>query len=95
MNEYLVVGVLFGLVLLRALLVGVLTLLVIYPVRACPACFEEGTLPIRKWWLVPVARRLEWRWCPACGWEGPARRVSTDRLPYASEASRRESASRN
>jgi hypothetical protein len=84
MNEFLVVGVLLGLVLLRAVLVGALALLVIHPVRACPACFREPTFRVRKWWLRLLARRMEWRWCPGCGWEGPARRMAGGASPYAS-----------
>lgn len=65
--------VFLGLVLLRVLAVGIGAALIIRPVRSCPACFQ-ATLPIRKKWLRP-ARAYEWRWCPACGWQGVGRRV--------------------
>ena len=73
--ELAVVVVLLALVVVRVLIVAVLGLLIIRPVRECPACFEP-TVPIRLPLLLRLARRFEWRWCPACGWEGPARRVS-------------------
>jgi hypothetical protein len=74
MNEWVVVGVLLALVGLRVMAVGVLALFIIRPVRGCPACFQD-TAPLRKRWLTLVSRRMEWRWCPACGWEGLARRI--------------------
>ena len=75
MNEYLVVAILFGLVFLRAVAVGMMTLLVIHPVRVCPACLDNRTVPVRKEWLRFTFRRYEWRWCMACGWEGLSRTV--------------------
>jgi hypothetical protein len=87
MNEFLVVGILFGLVLLRALLVGALALLVIHPVRACPACLREPTFRVRKGWLALLGRRFEWRWCPGCGWEGPGRRIKGEAPRYSSPTS--------
>lgn len=85
MNEFLVVGVLFGIVALRVLAVRFLVLLIIRPVRGCPACFEP-TAPIRKRWLFLLGRNLEWRWCAACGWEGIARRMAVDREEAAGPA---------
>lgn len=77
MNEFLVVGVLLGLVALRAVVVAFMVFFIIRPVRACPACFRD-TFPLRKRWLHAlgfVAHHLEWRWCPFCDWQGLARRV--------------------
>lgn len=62
-----------ALVLMRYLAVLAIAVLIIRPVRACPACFA-ATLPVRNTWLRPFARRYEWRWCPACGWQAIARR---------------------
>ncbi|MGH7475816.1 MAG: hypothetical protein ACRELD_05980 [Longimicrobiales bacterium] len=67
-------AVLAALVLLRLGLVAVAALLLIHPVRECPACFA-GTIPILRPWL-RRSSRYEWRWCPACGWQGPARRTA-------------------
>jgi len=74
MNEWIVVGVLVALVGLRVMMVGMLVLFIIRPVRGCPACFRD-TFPLRKWWLRWITFRMEWRWCPSCGWEGLARRM--------------------
>ena len=63
-----------ALALLRAAVILAAALLLIAPVSACPACFQPS-LPIRRAWLAPFASRFEWRWCPHCGWQGPARRV--------------------
>lgn len=75
MSVTVIVLVFAGLVLLRVLLVGVGALAIIRPVRSCPACFQD-TIPIRKPLLERFTRGLEWRWCPACGWEALARRAS-------------------
>lgn len=75
MNEWVVLAVLLSLVALRVMAVGILVLFIIRPVRACPACFRD-TFPLRKWWLRWITFRMEWRWCPSCGWEGLARRRS-------------------
>lgn len=77
--ELAVIVVLLGLVVLRVLIVTVLGLLIIRPVRECPACFEP-TVPIRLPFVLRLAVGFEWRWCPACRWQGPARRVSERRL---------------
>ena len=69
-----VVLVLGGLVLLRFVLIGVGAALIIRPVSDCPACFHQS-LKIRYRWLAWLAPWLEWRWCPQCGWQGPARRT--------------------
>ena len=65
---------LLALVLLRVAVILAAALLLIAPVSACPACFQPS-LPIRRAWLTPFAPWFEWRWCPHCGWQGPARRV--------------------
>jgi hypothetical protein len=72
--EIAVAAIFFSLVLFRLVLIGVVGFLIIRPVRDCPACFEP-TVPIRLRWLARVSPRFEWRWCPECGWEGPARRA--------------------
>jgi hypothetical protein len=63
-----------ALVLLRVILVALGAALIIRPVQDCPACFQE-TMPIQRRWLSRSMPWLEWRWCPGCGWEGPARRT--------------------
>ncbi len=73
--ELAVVVILFFLVLLRFTVITVLGLLIIRPVRDCPACFRP-TVPIRMTWLTRLYSTLEWRWCPECQWEGPARKMS-------------------
>jgi len=67
--------VLLALVVLRWVLLLFGAALIIRPVRSCPACFRK-TVEVRR----PLVRLLagrwfEWRWCPACGWQGPGRRV--------------------
>lgn len=74
--------VLLALVLLRVVLLTLGSLLLVRPVRACPACFEP-TAPVLHPWLERLTR-LEWRWCAGCGWRGPARRVG--RPPAAGPA---------
>lgn len=69
-----IVLVLLALSLARFALVAGLAALLIRRVRACPACGAE-TLPLRRRWLEIVAPRYEWRWCPHCRWQGPARRA--------------------
>lgn len=66
--------ILLGLVALRGILIGVGIALILRPVRECPACFRE-TFGLHHRLLRFVAW-LEWRWCPGCGWQGPARRLS-------------------
>ncbi|HEX7051687.1 MAG TPA: hypothetical protein VF188_15895 [Longimicrobiales bacterium] len=68
--------VLLGLALLRIMVVLIGAALLIRPVSACPACFRE-CIAIRRPWLARLAPWCEWRWCPHCGWQGPAR--ATDR----------------
>jgi hypothetical protein len=68
--------VLLALVVLRGVLIGVGAALILRPVRACPACFE-ATFTLHRPWLRVVASWLEWRFCPTCGWSGPARRTET------------------
>jgi hypothetical protein len=66
--------VFLGLVVLRGVLLAVGAALIVRPVVECPACFRD-TLGLQRKWLVKAAPWLEWRWCPHCGWSGPARRV--------------------
>ena len=66
--------VFLGLVLLRGVLIAVGAALLVRPVRQCPACFQ-ATVELQRVWLRRLAPWLEWRWCPHCGWAGPARRV--------------------
>lgn len=73
-NSTLTVIVLLGLVGLRWVILGIGAALIVRPVTACPAC-AECTLALHKPWLRRLARWLEWRFCPGCGWQGPARRV--------------------
>ncbi len=75
MVAVLVLLVLLG---LRLLAVAFLAMFIIRPVRECPACFQE-TLPIRVSALRLLGSWFEWRWCPQCRWQGPARKV--DRTP--------------
>jgi hypothetical protein len=70
-----IVLVLVALALVRFALVAVGAALLIRPVRSCPACFRD-TVAIRRPWLDRLASRYEWRWCPYCRWQGPARRIS-------------------
>lgn len=67
------VVVLLGLVVLRWVLIGVGAALILRPVVDCPACLRE-TRALHRPWLRRIAPWLEWRWCLACGWSGPARR---------------------
>lgn len=76
----LIVTVLAFLVLLRwGLLLGA-SAVVIPRVRSCPACFAD-TVPIRRRWLRTLLPWLQWRWCPACGWEGPSNRGESELVP--------------
>jgi hypothetical protein len=61
-----------GLILLRVALVTLGAILIVRPVRACPACFQPTT-PILRPWLERLTP-LEWRWCTHCGWKGVAQR---------------------
>lgn len=50
--------------------------------RCCAQCDEE-TLLLRGGRLSRMGTaltfgRVRWRWCPRCGWEGLARRVSSE-----------------
>lgn len=72
--------VLVALVVLRAFVLVAAAVLLIHPVSACPACFAPS-VPVRKQWFRVLAPRFEWRWCPHCGWQGPARRVGLRRAP--------------
>jgi hypothetical protein len=68
-----VLGLTFlGFLVLWVALLEVGGLLLIRPVRGCPACFHP-TAPVRVRWLERLSR-LEWRWCTYCGWRGVARR---------------------
>ena len=69
--------VLLGLVLLRWVLLAVGAALVLRPVAECPACFEPVTLLLQRRWLRTLAPWLEWRFCPRCGWQGPAKKLES------------------
>lgn len=86
--------VFIGLALLRGVLVLLGAVLILRPVIDCPACFGPS-FALHRPWLSRLAPWLEWRWCPRCGWQGPAKRLpsmdprTADRmeaqLPLASE----------
>lgn len=80
--------ILLALVLLRwgVLLVG--AALVVRPVSDCPAC-REPTLLLHTPWLRRLAPLFEWRWCPACGWQGPGRRTGATHRIHVAEAPER------
>ncbi|HUG39758.1 MAG TPA: hypothetical protein VMM12_04700 [Longimicrobiales bacterium] len=61
-----------GLIVLRVALLTLGGLLLVRPVRRCPACFRP-TDPVLILWLERMTR-FEWRWCTGCGWRGLARR---------------------
>ena len=73
-SSVVIVAVLLGLVLLRLLLVAVGAALIVRPVIDCPACFGPS-FGLHRHWLEWFVQWIEWRWCPRCGWQGPARRV--------------------
>lgn len=65
--------------------------------RTCVHC-DEDTLLIRANRMGRVAfafslGRVQWRWCPRCGWEGLARRVTV--APKTNPRVRRASATRS
>ena len=70
--------ILGALVLLRWTLIVLGAALILHQVDACPACFEP-TLPIRRPVITALLRIADWRWCPACGWQGPSRRPERTR----------------
>ncbi|MCI0432105.1 MAG: hypothetical protein L0271_00455 [Gemmatimonadetes bacterium] len=74
MEPAVAVYVLLALVALRFIIVGIGAALLIGPVRSCPACFAETTFRSHHPWLRVIVPWLEWRFCPQCGWQGPARR---------------------
>lgn len=74
-----VVAVFGGLVLLRVVVVATAAALLIRPVRACPACFHP-TVPLLIRPLAKLVPWVEWRWCPDCAWQGPARKASPQSL---------------
>jgi hypothetical protein len=67
--EIILVATFAGLVLIRLLAVVAITLFVIRPIDACPACFSSETFPIKHRLLRLFGKRYEWRWCPHCGWQ--------------------------
>lgn len=71
------VVVLGVLVLLRWGLLVFAAALLLRPATSCPAC-SRPTLVIRRPILTAMLRMVEWRWCPACRWEGPARRRTSE-----------------
>lgn len=80
-------AVLGALVLLRWGFIFVGALLLLRPARSCPACFRR-TLRIRRPVLTALLPRAEWRWCPSCRWQGPARREPREDewMPTSSES---------
>jgi hypothetical protein len=60
------------------LLLALVTIYLLFPTEAsCVECDGE-TLPVRPAYLGGMlarlaANRLQWRWCPRCGWEGLSR----------------------
>jgi hypothetical protein len=74
--------VLLGLVALRWLLLLAGFALIVRPVIECPACFGS-TFLLQRRWLRRFLPWLEWRFCPHCGWQGPARMLppGTARTP--------------
>jgi hypothetical protein len=72
----LLIATFLALIAIRYAAVLFLAALIIRPVELCPACRANITMPIRQPWLRLLARHYEWRWCPACGWQALARRVS-------------------
>lgn len=51
--------------------------------RSCSRCDDDTLLvrthPLGRWLFRLFLGRVEWRWCPRCGWEGLAR---TGRKPF-------------
>lgn len=80
-GSLLAVTVLLGLVGLRWILLGVGAALLLRPVSSCPACFQPTLLQEVTWLIRRAAPWLEWRFCPHCRWQGPARRVSLGASP--------------
>lgn len=80
----LIVAVLFGLVLLRWVVLAVGVFLLLPRVRECPACFRS-TIAVRRPWLRRLLPWLEWRWCLSCGWEGPSRTGGRSPVPRRAE----------
>ncbi|HUE96552.1 MAG TPA: hypothetical protein VMN39_07820 [Longimicrobiaceae bacterium] len=63
----------------KVLLALVMIFMLLPSDRTCSQCDEE-TLLIRahrlgRFGSALTLRRVQWRWCPRCGWEGLARRV--------------------
>ncbi|HET9985480.1 MAG TPA: hypothetical protein VFQ38_17900 [Longimicrobiales bacterium] len=71
---------LLALVALRVVLIVVAIAVLVGPANACPACFQP-TLAVHRRWLRWLASGIEWRWCPTCGWQGPARRSEPEPPP--------------
>lgn len=64
--------VLLVLILLRVVLLGLGSALLVRPARDCPACFRPTTPVLVRW--LRYLPRFEWRWCMHCGWRGVGRR---------------------
>ncbi|MSR22581.1 MAG: hypothetical protein EXR92_03405 [Gemmatimonadetes bacterium] len=71
--ELAILAVFSFLLFLRVVVLVVFAFAVIRRVRSCPVCFLP-TVPVRVPWRLVLPPFFEWRWCPDCGWEGPARR---------------------
>jgi hypothetical protein len=86
--------ILVGFVALRWAAIGIGAALLLRPVRSCPACFAPTFVLYRRW-LRRLAPWLEWRWCAACGWQGPARHLAESTpLPAGSREPGRHSTHR-
>jgi hypothetical protein len=80
------VVVLGALVIVRWVVLLVAAALLVRPATSCPGCFRS-TLAIRRPFLSAVMRFAEWRWCPACGWQGLSRLREPDH-PWTRRSSR-------
>jgi hypothetical protein len=63
----------------KALLGFVMIYLLLPSDRSCSQC-DEDTLLVRtnragRFGFAMSRGRVQWRWCPGCGWEGLARRA--------------------
>lgn len=72
----------------KLLLAAVMIYLLLPTDRRCSRC-DEDTLLMRPRTAGRIGSRLsrgrvQWRWCPRCGWEGLARR-GPDPSPHAGE----------
>ena len=63
----------------KAILAFVMIYLLLPTERSCSQCDEETLLVrtnrVARLGLALSLGRIQWRWCPRCGWEGLARPV--------------------